>query len=83
RDGDSVVVDVQDEADPVLAAARDTVVQAEGGVIEVILPVQEGLVGALRIRLQHGGRSRHFVLPVSVSAAGAMEVELVLDGAGQ
>ncbi|MEC9046779.1 MAG: hypothetical protein VYA51_02110 [Planctomycetota bacterium] len=82
-DGDSVVVDVQDEADPVLAAARDTVVQAEGGVIEVILPVQEGLVGALRIRLQHGGRSRHFVLPVSVSAAGAMEVELVLDGEGQ
>ena len=78
-DGDSVVVDVVDEADPVLAASRDTVAEARGGFVEVILPVQEGVVGALRVRLQAGGRVRQYVLPVAVSQGGALEVELLCD----
>jgi hypothetical protein len=77
-DGESVVVDVLDEADPVLAASRDTVAEARGGAVEVVVPVQEGLVGALRVRLQAGGRSWHFVVPVSASAVGPSEAEVLL-----
>ena len=76
-EGESVVVDVVDEADPILAAARDTVGVVRDGFVEVILPVQEGVVGALRVRLQACGRVHHYVLPVSVSEGGALEVELI------
>ena len=62
-----------------LAASRDTVAEARGGFVEVILPVQEGVVGALRVRLQAGGRVRQYVLPVAVSQGGALEVELLCD----
>jgi hypothetical protein len=78
QDGETVVVDVVDEADPVLAVPRDTVVEVRGGRIEVLLPIAEGLLGALRIRLQVAGRTRHYVLPVTVGTDGATEAELVV-----
>lgn len=77
-DGETVVVDVVDEADPVLAVPRDTVVEVRSGRIEVLLPVAEGVLGALRIRLQVGGRAQHYVLPVTVGTDGSTEVELAL-----
>ncbi len=78
-DGETVVVDVVDEADPVLAAPRDTVVEARSGRVEVLLPVAEGLLGALRVRLQVGAKTLSYVLPVTVGPSGATEVELCCD----
>lgn len=78
EDGASVVVDVVDEADPVLAAPRDTVVEARGGRVEVLLPIAEGLLGALRVRLQVAGRALHYVVPVTVSQGGDTEAQLVV-----
>ena len=77
-DDETVVVDVVDEGDPVLAAPRDTVVEAREGRVEVLLPISEGLIGALRIRLQVGGETRCYVLPVTVGPDGALEAVLAL-----
>ena len=73
-----MVVDVVDEADPVLAAPRDTVVEAQGGCVEVLLPIAAGLIGALRVRLQVADRALHYVVPVTVGGDGATEVGLRL-----
>ena len=78
EDGETVVVDVVDEADPVLAAPRDTVVEVLGGRVEVLLPISEGLLGALRVRLQVAGRTRCYVVPVTVAPGGPTQVDLVL-----
>lgn len=78
EDGETVVVDVVDEGDPVLAVPRDTVVEVRRGQIEVLLPIAEGMLGSLRIRLQVAGKARHYVLPVTVGADGATEADLVL-----
>lgn len=78
EDGETVVVDVVDEAAPVLAAPRDTVVEARGGRVEILLPIAEGLIGALRVRLQVAGRTLCYVLPVTVTDSGATRGELLL-----
>ena len=62
-----------------LAAPRDTVVEVLGGRVEVLLPISEGLLGALRVRLQVAGRTRCYVVPVTVAPGGPTQVELVLD----
>lgn len=76
EDGETVVVDVIDEAEPVLAAPRDTVVEARGGRVEVQLPIAEGMLGALRVRLQVAGQQLHYVVPVTVSTDGATQAAL-------
>lgn len=78
EDGETVVVDVVDEGEPVLAAPRDTVVEVRDGRAEVLLPISEGLIGALRVRLQVGGRTLCYVLPVTVGPDGALEADLTL-----
>ena len=61
-----------------LAAPRDTVVDVRDGRAEVLLPISEGLIGALRVRLQVGGRTLCYVLPVTVGSDGALEADLTL-----
>ena len=50
-DGESVVVDVLDEADPVLAASRDTVAEARGGAVEVgVMQIRIPQISIAKIR---------------------------------
>ena len=79
EDGETAAIDVVDEADPVLAVSRDTVVEIADGRAEVLLPVTEGLVGALRVRVRIAGATENYVLPVTVGADGALEVDLSAD----
>lgn len=78
-DGETVVVDVVDEATPVLAVPRDTVVEARAGRVEVLLPITDGLIGALRVRLQAAGQTTCYVVPVTVVEGGATVCRLQVD----
>lgn len=77
-DGTAVVVDVVDEATPVLAAARHQATEVCSERLTVLLPVVASGEGVLRIRLRLPTATMRYVLPVSVSESGELEATLVL-----
>ena len=76
EDETEVVVDVVDEALPILACARHQVTRVVDGAIQILLPVASAGEGVLRIRLRLPGESRHYVLPAAVGAAGDLDMVL-------
>lgn len=75
-DGTSASVEIVDEAEPTLAAARDAVAEVRGGRVELLVPIAASAQGAWRLRVRCGERTLRAVVPVTVRADGATEAEL-------
>ena len=76
EDETEVVVDVVDEAFPILACARHQVTKVVDGAIQILLPVADAGEGVLRIRLRLPSEVRHYVLPTAACAGGDLETVL-------
>jgi hypothetical protein len=76
-DGAEAVVDVVDEAVPVLACARREEVSLAAGRVSVLLPIADSGDGVLRIRVMISGDVLSYLLPVQVVADGQLEGVLV------
>ena len=77
-DGTRGVVDVVDEAAPLLACERRQEVAVREGAVEVLLPVADAGIGCLRLRLRLADVTVYYVVPATVTAAGALRTTLLL-----
>lgn len=84
RDGQHASIGIADEAEPTLAAERDTVAEVDGGAVTLLVPVAERCErGAWRLRVRVADHDVRVVVPVAVAGDGAMQVELRLtEGSG-
>jgi len=77
-DGARAVVDVVDQALPVLACDRHQEVEVQDGAVEVLLPVADAGHGCLHLRLRLADATHDYVCAVAVSATGELRATLVL-----
>lgn len=77
-DGTKAVVDVVDEAAPLMACDRREVTEVQDGHVTVLLPVVATGRGSLRVRLRVADVVTSYVVPATVTASGPLEATLLL-----